>query len=168
MSKITSIVPAGTWEYNGETMYSFQMTLDSGESGKVNTKTADRWKVGDEVSATTYNDKQGNPCLKLSKPDTGGFKGGGRKMDASTEKRITFLSCLSSASSFHAQSSVTPEQVIETAKKFANAAYSLSLPPKHTPSTPQPNTGVPTQPTSSAPQQPPMSAYTESDDDLPF
>lgn len=155
MPKITSINPLGTWDFQGQTMHSFQVTLDNNLSGKVNTKTADRWKVGDEVEAESYNDKQGNPCLKLSKPDRGGFKKGG--MDKNTEKRITFLSCLSSAASFHAQSSVTPEQVIETAKKFANAAYQVS-----TPATPAPSP-------SPAPVNPvPVQAYREDDDDLPF
>ena len=151
MTKISSISPLGTWEYNGETMHSFNVSLENGLTGKVNTKTADRWKVGDQVEATEYKDKQGNNCLKLSKPNSGGSRGGYNNMSPEKEKRITFLSCLSSAASFHAQSSVTPEQVIDTAKKFANAAYSLDKTPTAQPA-----------------PQPQQASFAANDDDLPF
>lgn len=157
MPKINSINPLSEWDFNGEKMYSFTVTLDNNLTGKVNTKSPDRWSVGDEVDATTYKDKQGNDCLKLSKPDQG-FSGGkgGKKMDATTEKRITFLSCLSSASTFANGSGATAEQVIELAKKFTAAAYDYSKPAPAAKPVPQ---GM---------QQPPMEAYQASDDDLPF
>lgn len=156
MAKISTIQPLGTWQnQQGKTVHSFNVALDNGLQGKVNAMSADRWNVGDTVEAESYNDKQNNPCLKLSKPDTGGGYSKGGKMDKNTEKRITFLSCLSSAASFHAQSSVTPEQVIETAKKFANAAYEVSTPP----------------PAPAAPSTPPQSKvnnFVPQQDDLPF
>ena len=153
MPKIQSIAPLSEWDYNGEKMYSFNVTLDNNLSGKVNTKSPDRWSVGDDVDATSYNDKQGNKCLKLSKPDSGSFKGGGgKKMDATTEKRITFLSCLNSAGTFANGSGASAEQVIDLAKKFMDAAYAVSQPPKQ---------AAPT-------EQPPMAAYQAKDDDLPF
>ena len=155
MAKIAQIQPQGTVTLKSGDFFKFQITLDDGKAGEVLTKSEDRWKVGDEVEAELNETQYGNR-LKLSKPDSGNFSGGGYSkggMSPEKEKRITFLSCLSSAASFHAQSSVTPEQVIKTAKMFANAAYSLESQPAK----------------QAAPkEQPPMSAYTENDNDLPF
>lgn len=159
MAKIAQIQPQGTVTLKSGDFFKFQITLDDGKEGEVLTKSEDRWKVGDEVEAELTATQYGNR-LKLSKPDTGNFSGGYSKggMSPEKEKRITFLSCLSSAASFHAQSSVTPEQVIKTAKMFANAAYSLES-----------QSTLANAPKQAAPkEQPPMSAYTENDNDLPF
>lgn len=151
MAKITQIEQNGTLTLQSGEFFKMNITLDSGQSGEVLAKTQDRWKVGDEVEAEVQNTQYGTK-LKLSKPQpAGGFSKGG--FSPEKEKRITFLSCLSSAASFHAQSSVTPEQVIETAKKFANAAFSLDKAPAK----------------QAAPkEQPPISAYSQNDNDLPF
>ena len=154
MAKITQIEQNGTLTLQSGEFFKMNVTLDDGKSGEVLAKTQDRWKVGDEVEAELTTTQYGNK-LKLSKPQQGGYSGKGG-FSPEKEKRITFLSCLSSAASFHAQSSVTPEQVIETAKKFANAAFSLDKPQA--------------QPAKQAPpkQQPPIEAYAADDNDLPF
>lgn len=150
MAKIAQIQPQGTVTLKSGDFFKFQITLDDGKAGEVLTKSEDRWKVGDEVEAEV-NETQYGTRLKLSKPDSSSFSGGyskGGGMSPEKEKRITFLSCLSSAASFHAQSSVTPEQVIETAKKFANAAFSLDK------AAPKP--------------QPQANQFAEQSNDLPF
>ena len=154
MAKIATIQPLGTWDFNGETMHSFSVSLDNGLQGKINAKSPDRWSAGDEVEASQYQDKQGNNCLKLSKPNSGGnFKGGGKKMDATTEKRITFLSCLSSAASLANGSGANAEQVIELATKFMEAAYKASE----------------TKPTQQGPQtNAPANQFAAQSNDLPF
>jgi len=153
MAKIAQIQPQGTVQMkDGSSFFKFQITLDDNRAGEVLAKTEDRWSVGDEVEAEVKNTDYGVK-LKLSKPQSnysGGYSKGG--MSPEKEKRITFLSCLSSAASFHAQSSVTPEQVVETAKKFANAAYSLEAKPAPAPK----------------PAQPAPSAFEANDNDLPF
>ena len=83
-SKIKSIQPNGTWESRNGTMFKFEIGLEDGTSGEVNSKTIDRWNVGDEVEYTVTPGKYGDR-LKL---DKAGFanKGGGYKEDPEKAK----------------------------------------------------------------------------------
>ncbi len=71
LSKIQSIVPSNpaTWvSSRGTTMYAYDVTLEDGEMGGVNTMKPNRWNVGDEVD---YEQRQTNmgSKLQLSKPN---------------------------------------------------------------------------------------------------
>ena len=131
-TKISQVQPNGTLTLQSGEFHKFNITLEDGRSGEVLAKTPERWKVGDEVDAELQQTQYGNK-LKLKKPEFAGQGGGSYSAPRSTgggmtpdkERRITFLSCLSSAASFYAQSSKTPEEVIATALQFTNAAFSL-------------------------------------------
>jgi|SRR6056297_2640982 len=121
LSKIATAKADGTWQsQDGTTFHKIAVTLEDGTAGNCLAKTPDRWNAGDEVE---YQDR-GDGKLKLSKPQSGGnFQGGGgRKMDAKTEWRITFLSALSSASTFLSEKQATSEDVVKVAKMFTKVA----------------------------------------------
>ena len=150
MAKIAQIQPQGTVQMkDGSSFFKFQITLDDNRAGEVLAKTEDRWAIGDEVEAEVKNTDYGVK-LKLSKPNQGGFNSGYSKggMSPEKEKRITFLSCLSSAATFANGSGATSAQVIDLAKEFVKAAYSLE--PAAAPAAPAPN------------------AFAANDNDLPF
>lgn len=79
-SKIKSIHPNGTWESRNGTMFKFEIGLEDGTSGEVNSKTIDRWNVGDEVEYTVTPGKYGDR-LKLDKAGYANKGGGGYKED---------------------------------------------------------------------------------------
>lgn len=121
-AKITSAVPGQPYESQYGTMHTQSVVLSDGTSGQVSAKIPNRWNVGEEVEYESFENQYG-VRLKLSKPQPAG----GKNFAKSPEdiKRITFLSCLSSACSFHAQSSTTKESVVETAKYFLSIAMNL-------------------------------------------
>ena len=57
-SKIKSIQPNGTWEGRNGLMYKFEIELEDGAAGEVNSKTDNRWNVGDEVEYTVTPGKK--------------------------------------------------------------------------------------------------------------
>ncbi len=79
ISKIKSIQGSGTFDFNGSTLFKNEVELEDGTVGQVNTQTADKWKIGDEVEYTvTRDDPKYGKTLKFSKPNSGGSFGGGR------------------------------------------------------------------------------------------
>jgi hypothetical protein len=74
-ANITRIEPANppTWQGSHGTMYAFDVDLSDGTQGSVNTKSPNKWKVGDAVEYTAQSTHHGTK-LKLDKP---GFSGGG-------------------------------------------------------------------------------------------
>lgn len=68
-SKITAAKPTGSFNGSHGTMYTTQITLDDGTSGEVNSKTPDRWNVGDEVVVTSRTDTQYGTKLRIDKAD---------------------------------------------------------------------------------------------------
>jgi len=70
MNKIIQVQSDGNWVNNeGQTMYTFEVLLDDQHSAYVSAKTADRWKVGDEVEVSKkWLDKGGKNRMSLSKP----------------------------------------------------------------------------------------------------
>ena len=73
-ANITRIEPANppTWQGSHGIMYAFDVDLSDGTQGSVNSKSPDKWKVGDEVEYTAQSTHHGVK-LKLDKP---GFSGG--------------------------------------------------------------------------------------------
>lgn len=71
---ISRIEPANppTWNGSHGTMYAFDVDLSDGTQGSVNSKSPDKWKVGDAVEYTAQSTHHGVK-LKLDKP---GFSGG--------------------------------------------------------------------------------------------
>jgi hypothetical protein len=71
---ISRIEPANppTWTGSHGTMYAYDVDLSDGTQGSVNTKSPDKWKVGDAVEYTAQSTHHGVK-LKLDKP---GFSGG--------------------------------------------------------------------------------------------
>jgi len=76
---ITSAQAAGTFEYQGNTLYKQQVTLSDGTSGEVNAKSENKWKVGDTVEVKSKKESQWGTRLSLGKPMTEGFSGGAKK-----------------------------------------------------------------------------------------
>lgn len=69
-SKIQSITPSNpaTWvSQRGNTMYAYDVQLEDGTFGGVNTMKPDRWSVGDEVEYEQRSTNMGSK-LQLSKP----------------------------------------------------------------------------------------------------
>lgn len=124
MAKIAQIQPNGTVTLQSGEFFKFNVTLDDGKSGEVLAKSQDRWKVGDEVEAEV-NQTQYGTKLKLKKPEAQGSYGGGYSkggMSPDKEKRITFLSCLSSAATYYSQRECTEEMLLATALRFTETA----------------------------------------------
>ena len=71
---ISRIEPANppTWTGSHGTMYAFDVDLSDGTQGSVNSKSPNKWKVGDEVEYSAQSTHHGVK-LKLDKP---GFSGG--------------------------------------------------------------------------------------------
>ena len=127
MAKIAQIQPTGNYNSQNGLMYTFEITLDDGQTGQVSAKSQDRWKVGDEVEAEVTQSQWG-PKMKLSKAGYGGSPGSNRgsgNWSPEKELRISFLSALGSAATFYSQREATPEQVAATALEWANAAMEI-------------------------------------------
>ena len=121
-SKIKSVVQDGTVTLSHGDFFRLKITLDTLEEGEVLAKSADRWKEGQEVEYTIYRTQYGNK-LKLSLPDSQPFKspsGGG--FSPEKERRITFLSCLSSACTFLNGQGAKKENVVQLAEYFTDIA----------------------------------------------
>ena len=65
-------------------MYAFDVDLSDGTAGTVNSKTPNKWNVGDDVEYTALSTHHGTK-LRLEKP---GFSGGGSKQDPDATKGI--------------------------------------------------------------------------------
>ena len=74
-AKISRIEPANppTWTGSHGIMYAFDVDLSDGTTGTVNSKTPNKWNVGDDVEYTASSTHHGTK-LRLDKP---GFSGGG-------------------------------------------------------------------------------------------
>lgn len=96
---ITAVGAATQWNGQHGPMFEIAITLDSGDEGYVNAKTADRWKPGDRVVILSDRKSQHGRKWKLDRPEedrpqTGGntprpysgqstFDERGNKIDAS-------------------------------------------------------------------------------------
>ncbi len=94
-SKIDELVGNGTWEGQYGMMYSFNIRLEDGTEGEVNSKSeTPPYGVGDDVWYEVKQETAFGKKLKVSTQDpaqrpTGGFAGGGRKKeDPALQKRI--------------------------------------------------------------------------------
>ncbi len=92
-------------------MFKFEIGLEDGTSGEVNSKTIDRWNVGDEVEYTVTPGKYGDR-LKLDKAGFANKGGGGYKEDPEKTKRITASWAIGHA----IQNESDPEKIIEAAE----------------------------------------------------
>ena len=110
-SKIKSIQPNGTWESRNGTMFKFEIGLEDGTSGEVNSKTIDRWNVGDEVEYTVTPGKYGDR-LKLDKAGFANTGGGGSSQSPDIQKRIDASWAIGHA--INQQSD--PEKIVEAAE----------------------------------------------------
>lgn len=88
VSKIAEITPSNpaTWvSQRGTTMYAFDVRLENGTHGSVNTMAADRWKVGDEVQYSARSTHHGQK-LTLEKVGFGSRTNvGGASSDDTTK-----------------------------------------------------------------------------------
>lgn len=83
-AKISRIEPANppTWTGSHGLMYAFDVDLSDGTTGTVNSKTPNKWNVGDDVEYTASSTHHGTK-LRLDKPGfSGGFSGGKQDPDA--------------------------------------------------------------------------------------
>jgi hypothetical protein len=110
-SKIKSIQPNGTWESRNGTMFKFEIGLEDGTSGEVNSKTIDRWNVGDEVEYTVTPGKYGDR-LKLDKAGFANKGGGGNSQSPDIQKRIDASWAIGHAINQESD----PEKIIEAAE----------------------------------------------------
>ena len=65
--KITNLQFTGTWDSKYGVLYQYDATLDDGRTGRVNCKTQDAWKVGDEVEVQATESNYGTN-FKFSRP----------------------------------------------------------------------------------------------------
>ena len=65
--KITHLQFTGTWDSKYGTLFQYDATLDDGRTGRVNCKTQDAWKVGDEVEVIATEGSYGTN-FKFSRP----------------------------------------------------------------------------------------------------
>ena len=65
--KITNLQFTGTWDSKYGTLFQYDATLDDGRTGRVNCKTQDAWKVGDEVEVIATEGSYGTN-FKFSRP----------------------------------------------------------------------------------------------------
>lgn len=118
-SKIKTIQGTGTYnsKMDNALMYTFEVELENGEAGQVVAKTADRWKVGEEVEfekrETPYGVK-----LKLTKPGAGQ---GGYQESPDRQRQINASWALSHAIAAESD----PERIIEYAEWLLNIRETL-------------------------------------------
>ena len=79
-ANITRIEPANppTWSGSHGLMYAFDVELSDGTTGSVNTKSPNKWKVGDAVEYQANSTHHGTK-LKLDNPGFGGTSSGGSR-----------------------------------------------------------------------------------------
>ena len=79
-AKISRIEPANppTWTGSHGLMYAFDVDLSDGTTGTVNTKTPNKWNVGDDVEYTASSTHHGTK-LRLDKPGFSGAPSGSRQ-----------------------------------------------------------------------------------------
>ncbi len=66
---ITAVHGTRTWlNHDGATMYEVELTLDGTDSGTVTARSADRWKVGDQVLVKKTNATKYGTHWSLEKP----------------------------------------------------------------------------------------------------
>ena len=105
--KITKLNEPQPWEGSHGTMYEVLISFDEEEPGRVNMKTPNKWKVGDEVEITErqVNEKYGDK-LKISKPGMQGSfnlpsapsaSTGGGKFDSEIQLKIDSSWAITSA-----------------------------------------------------------------------
>lgn len=111
ITKVKSVTADGTWESKYGLLYQWQVELENGKSGRVNTKNQKPWfEVGSEVEIKDYKegvDQYGNKWsnMKLDKPDgQKSFKSGGggyKGRTAEENKSIAVQSAFKAALDFH-------------------------------------------------------------------
>lgn len=74
-TSITRLTPQGTFEFKGETYYKFDVELENGEAGEVNAKSADKWKLGDQVVIKDVKHSKWGKRLSLDRPGYNNSKG---------------------------------------------------------------------------------------------
>lgn len=84
MLKIAAVSPTGEWEGQYGKMFTAEVELSDGQTGEVNMKTPDKWKVGDEVVITSQQQTKHGIKWKLDRPE-GQRSGGGKKHDPDKE-----------------------------------------------------------------------------------
>lgn len=85
MLKIQAITPTGEWKGAHGKMFTSEVVLSDGTTGEVNSKTPDKWKVGDEVVVTSKSESNYGTKLRLSHPES---NSGPRKYDPDREHII--------------------------------------------------------------------------------
>ena len=110
-SKIKSIQPNGTWEGRNGLMYKFEIELEDGSSGEVNSKTDNRWNVGDEVEYTVTPSKWGDR-LKLDKAGYNNQRSTGGGNNPDIQKRIDASWAIGHAINQESD----PEKIVEAAE----------------------------------------------------
>lgn len=126
-SKITSCTFKREWAGDKGTVYYHDVVLENGDAGSIGAKVKDSPELqpGKDLSYTIeYKDYNGKPDNKIKAVRAQTSGGGGGKSQPKDEARITWLSCLSSACTLHAQKLIDDDAVIATAQRFYNASLS--------------------------------------------
>lgn len=73
ISQITNIEPRGSFQGSNGLMYKFQVTFADGMSGEANSKSqTPPYRIGEQANYEQTRVYQGNPCLKIGKPNQPG------------------------------------------------------------------------------------------------
>ncbi len=123
-SKITESSFKREWVEGG--MFYHLIKLENGDTGEIGAKTKnpDEIQVGKILKYTIEEGKEfrGEKQWKIKAFNPNAPKGGGGR-DKMNKTRVTFLSCLNAAATFHSGSiGITPEDVLKTANIFKTEA----------------------------------------------
>lgn len=163
-------MPTGQWESSYGTLYTFDVTLSNGTTGKVNSKAPQlRFAIGEEVEYEVP--KPGS--LKLNKPNPNGGSysnnGGGQSGNATSTRTQNYIkqNALSAACTYLNGTKASKEQITFLADYFATWLKGDSAPAQvqqAAPSEAPDPASAPTAPVQAAPAD----AFNGSDDGLPF
>jgi len=137
IAKVTNVVADGTWNSQYGLLYQWQVTLDNGKSGRVNTKDQKPWfGIDTEVEVKDFKqgtDQNGNPwtSMKLGKPEASGgqqnYSGGGsQKGSSNTSKSIVYQHAQKVALEFHIAEGFENQDPAQKIQEVANTAEILA------------------------------------------
>lgn len=86
---ITRLTPQGTFEFKGETYFKFDVELENGEAGEVNTKSENKWRLGDAVVVKDKKHSKWGVRLSLDKPQYANAPKGGSHNNDRQESIVT-------------------------------------------------------------------------------
>lgn len=165
---VTASMPTGQWESSYGTLYTFDVTLSDGTTGKVNSKAPQlRFAIGEEVEYEVP--KPGSLKLNKPNPNGGGYSnnGGGQKSYGGGSKDYSNQHALNAACTYLNGTKASKEQITFLADYFAKWLKGESAPAQVQQAAPS-EAPAPAPAPAAPVQAAPADAFNGSDDGLPF